>query len=787
MSPFRTFGSPALFLALVLAPLTSEPAAAGRQVAIIVDTSGSMETNDRQRYTKQLSQVISDLLDADDELTVIRMGAGHCSAGASNALALRLDPGDRDGFKRRLEAHTRFDTGTHYSAAVRTALEILGRDPEAQRLLLILADSGGLGRCDAVLTRELVELRTSGATVAAVNLGSTGGAFDGNPAFDFTTAALDAEEMVAAVAQIYQRFLGAKRVQTGRVEGVVEVQIAPHIDEAFLVVAADGQLGELRQAAANPRAETIDLDHRGGGRTEGVDGRTRVYRIVRLERPAAGRWTFHAPGLSDPAGWMLLQDSALRVRLVSPPTIAAGVATPLEIELYDRTTGERIADPAAIPGLEIEIEIDGRQVRFRDDGAGADRQAGDGILTAVTRFDEVGERRLLIRIESDFLDLELALEAEVVEASWALRVTTPEVAGVSMPVVLSVALEAVGAAASLEPPERVDAVTGGPIMALLDDGEGADEQAADRIYSAAWTPRAMGTVHLDYVPRGGTPSATANRPLEVIGTLELDSPPAVDFGTLESGSRTEARLDLNNAAVGGVYEVMVTSDFQADRSVLEIDAGNGWQTLGSRPTELRLTESGDNSWPLRLRVGECPEGSPPEETFEIVVEAAGPGDEEQRVTAAMRVEIRADPWLVCWWPVLALVLGTVAGGVAVHGLWSPSRFPPRLGVVLSPEENLEEGFFHPIRAQRGSGSGFYRDARIYVQPDFRLSSRSRGAVARLRADGSRVRIQPADGTGVWRRTADEEWQALADEETSARYGVVYRDAMGTIFFELRNG
>jgi hypothetical protein len=99
---------------------------------------------------------------------------------------------------------------------------------------------------------------------------------------------------------------------------------------------------------------------------------------------------------------------------------------------------------------------------------------------------------------------------------------------------------------------------------------------------------------------------------------------------------------------------------------------------------------------------------------------------------------------------------------------------------------MGEGFFHPIRGQRGSRSGFYRDARIWISHDFRLTGRPHGAVARLRADHKMVRIQPAPGAALWRQNADGVWEQIPPGESTARFGDVYRNDAGTLFFELRN-
>jgi hypothetical protein len=766
--------------------------ATNRRLAIVVDTSRSMQQADAQRYTMQLSQILSDLVDAGDELSIIRMPPdslffSSCAQRESPSLVLRLDPRDRGGFKSRLDGLLTFDTGTYFAAPIRTAISLLPPEPDAQRMLLIIADSGGLGSCESVLTDEMLALKRGGATVAAINIGGSAGAFDANPAFDFTTAALDSQGLIEAVALVYQRFLGAKRVQTGRVSGEVSVEIAPYVGEAFLVVAADGPIAAIAPVPGNPSAASIDVNHRGGGTTRGLDGVVRSYRIVRMQNPAPGRWRFRGVGIGDRAGWMLLQDSAVGVRLVSSPTVPRGTASPIEVELFDERTGARIKDTAAIPGLHTEVEIDGRKIALRDDGTNGDRQAGDGILTATTTFDRSGKQTLDVHLQSDLLDRHTALTANVVDAAWRLEVLTPQRAEVDRPIDLEVAAKPVGAAVeTLRPPERVDVLTGREVIGLRDDGKQGDRQAGDRVFARKWTPPDTGTIHLDYKPAGGGPATSVNAPIVVRGRLRFPRSEAIRFGRLASKSIGTGQLDLSSADVRGEFEIGITTQFDRARSVLELDAGNGWVALGRQPLTLKLSQNGPRSWPVRLRVGECPQGNPATRSFDIAVATIGPDGRPLRTTIPVLAEIVPDTWLHCWWPVLAAAIGAIVTGTVIHGFWSPSRFSPRLGIVLSPEEDIAEGFFHPIRGQRGSSSGFYRDARIYICGDFRLSGRPRNAIARLRADRRQVRITPAGGSIVWRRRSDGEWEQIPLDESLVRFGDLYRNDPGSLFFELRN-
>ncbi len=135
------------------------------------------------------------------------------------------------------------------------------------------------------------------------------------------------------------------------------------------------------------------------------------------------------------------------------------------------------------------------------------------------------------------------------------------------------------------------------------------------------------------------------------------------------------------------------------------------------------------------------------------------------------------------WPkMLAPVLGLLLAGVVALGFLLPPPFPPRLGVFLSSEEDLEEGYFHPIPSARR----FLRPARIYVAAG-RLLSRPSGALARLQASSRGVRLKPLHGQTLWRQSLDGEWQPAPSSEHRVHAGIPYRDQSGTVFFELRRG
>ncbi|HLC16155.1 MAG TPA: hypothetical protein VJL89_08010, partial [Thermodesulfovibrionia bacterium] len=75
-----------------------------RRVVILIDTSGSMSSSDKPRYAVQLSKIISELVEAGDELSVVRLPENDsCSAGPNSSLALPFNSADLSGFKEQLD------------------------------------------------------------------------------------------------------------------------------------------------------------------------------------------------------------------------------------------------------------------------------------------------------------------------------------------------------------------------------------------------------------------------------------------------------------------------------------------------------------------------------------------------------------------------------------------------------------------------------------------------------------------------------------------------------------
>ncbi|WP_295392384.1 vWA domain-containing protein [uncultured Thiodictyon sp.] len=780
----------ALCVLLSLPVRAEPPARIQRQVAVVLDTSTSMRdaVNDRPRLAIQAIKILADLLGPADDLSLAWMPASPDCNGPPDA-GRRIDrqAADLAGFKQALDARARYGGPTNFIVPLLTVKPALDAAVGKERLLIVISDAGR-DTCRAESTQILSELRAAGVHTAVVSLGERGRPVHSE--YDIRTAAQTPSELLSAIGEIYQRFLGAKAPDSGRLSpdsAAITAEVPPFVDEAFLLVAAEGPVGAIDAAAGNPAAVAVEPDYR-AGETRGLDDLDRGYRILRLRRPAAGTWRFNVSGLTGEAGWYLIQDFSVSMRVAAPPKAAQGEDTPVTLELIDDRSGSRIARPGQIPGLVVKALVDGTEVAFRDDGQEGDQTADDGVMTARVRFMRAGPARWRVQLASRYVQDEQPFETQVVPATWVLEVQTPPSTFIGNTIAVAVQLKAMGAPNALRPPDRVRArFADGRTLTLRDDGRDGDRTAGDGIYGRDWTPDRVETAVIDYTAEGGGDAAAAQGQVDVKGTIAFGPPGVLDYGRLTGRSEATATLDLGFVQARGRFDLQLSSDFSHWGAVLEIDAGEGFKPLSGRAFTLGLPDGGNRRYPVRLRVGNCPAAVHPDAAGALVVEAVDQQGQRLLAPVLIRVEIVPDYWLRCWWPVIAAILLVLLGAFILYGILSPARFPRTLAVILSPEADMDEGYPFNIRSQRGGRSGFYRDARIYITSDFQLRRAAGDALVRLRASRLGVFIQALPGSAVLYLDEDNRWEPLnAEQETRVRFSTLYKNAAGTLFFEFRN-
>ena len=108
----------------------------------------------------------------------------------------------------------------------------------------------------------------------------------------------------------------------------------------------------------------------------------------------------------------------------------------------------------------------------------------------------------------------------------------------------------------------------------------------------------------------------------------------------------------------------------------------------------------------------------------------------------------------------------------IVGYIVPQRFQCGLAIVYCPSATSSKSRPHNPAAVE-SWARFYRDARAFLHPDFRLSAIP-GAVASLHAESAGTHVNPSGGMSLYRETLDSDWELVQPQGRRAHAGDVYR-------------
>ena len=169
----------------------------------------------------------------------------------------------------------------------------------------------------------------------------------------------------------------------------------------------------------------------------------------------------------------------------------------------------------------------------------------------------------------------------------------------------------------------------------------------------------------------------------------------------------------------------------------------------------------------------------------LALRVQGSDRPEHQIVLKLRWQVQGLSFWALWGWLVELVLAALALLFIALGFILPQRFSGALAVTFVPDRNeLDEQSPQPVLQWRGVGIGFYRHARAYLHPDFRLSGKSRGALAGLFAERGGNRAAPGAGFGLFRETLHGDWEPVPPEGCRCRAGDVYRVGSHGPFFRI---
>jgi hypothetical protein len=227
----------------------------------------------------------------------------------------------------------------------------------------------------------------------------------------------------------------------------------------------------------------------------------------------------------------------------------------------------------------------------------------------------------------------------------------------------------------------------------------------------------------------------------------------VDFGKLGVGDPKCEALAIDAEQAGAVALSLATASDLPDGLALELRAGSATHRMGTPGVPHASGE------PLDICLVRDPRVASTRVTgFGARLVPAG-------FSQAIPLELSWDVTGLTWWEryrawvFLFLIVAFTA--FVVYGYYSPFRWPRGLSLTFAPtiaDLNFQRPV--PIKTWKGTGIGFYRHARAFLHPDFRVSGSRQGALLSLVANRHGVTIRSLAGAPLFLASGGLSWEPL---------------------------
>ena len=312
----------------------------------------------------------------------------------------------------------------------------------------------------------------------------------------------------------------------------------------------------------------------------------------------------------------------------------------------------------------------------------------------------------------------------------------------------------------------------GQTIPLADGGAAPDAAAGDGRFSATATFRGSGKVPVKLHIQSPMVDRTIETAVNVVGTfLYKGGPVDVNLGTLGAGAQSCRPLVFAAEFQGEVpFELKLLRQLPSGHG-LELHLPAGKLLTGADEVVAR---NGDRFDVCLATSKRAPSSSANGELW-LELRVAGSQAPAQTVPIRLRWQVNGLSFWARWGWLILLILGVLALLFVIGGYLLPQRFQSGVAVVFVPEhDELDEQTPQPVKQWKGVGIGFYRDARAFLHPDFRLSGNPQGAVASLHAEKGGTHVVPGRGMTLFRETLEADWESVPAEGRRARGGDVYR-------------
>jgi len=329
---------------------------------------------------------------------------------------------------------------------------------------------------------------------------------------------------------------------------------------------------------------------------------------------------------------------------------------------------------------------------------------------------------------------------------------------------------------------KVTANVEGKTLTLRDDGKGGDQQAGDGKFTGLVSFSSVGDGKVTLRAKSQMVDRRVLETVKVNGGFDYTGGPiTIDLGRLTEGAESCKPLVFDARQQGTLpFELVPLKDPPGAHS-LKIKSARGDLTPGGDTVELPPGEA----LAVCLTTGPRAASSTADGEPYLRLRVAGTTEEKRSVAIHLRWQVDGLTWLERWLWLILIIIGILLLLFIIMGYVTPARFPRSLAVGLAQShEDLEDVSAAPIKQWRGVGIGFYRNARAFFLPSFRITGKPRGGIAKLHMTKKGLWVEPAGGSSLYREDMDGDWEDVPQGGRRARGGDVFRVGQDSFYFTI---
>jgi len=319
---------------------------------------------------------------------------------------------------------------------------------------------------------------------------------------------------------------------------------------------------------------------------------------------------------------------------------------------------------------------------------------------------------------------------------------------------------------------RLTLTVEGQALSLRDDGLEGDAKAGDGRFTGSFAFPKAGLIPLRLDLQSTLVSRSEEASVQVGGTFHYGGGPVeVDLGTLGPAAESCRPVPFQAEQEGEVpFELEALRPLPSGHA-LEVRLPAGVLQTGGKPVSAKAGAAFQICLKTLARIGSSQASGEPW----LALKVAGSQENSQTITLKLRWQVQGLSFWELWGWLVWIILGLLALLFVLLGFILPQRFRGALAVVFVPDrEDLDEQTPQPVKQWKGVGIGFYRDARAFLHPDYRLSGKSRGALAGIVAERGGTRALPCNGVSLYRENLDGEYEPIPPHGVRCRAGDVFR-------------